>query len=127
MSAPIRNLTSPQIVKITSSYFLGFNLNLSWTTRNILTERIRCSTFTRLDENSLFSFFWSMVNFPFLGVLIGVSIKSSPRYPKSPLKFCLGSKLLRFDRHKVISLFGPGSPATTSTISLASGKATSDF
>jgi len=29
ISAPIRNLTNPQIVKITCSYFLGFNLNLS--------------------------------------------------------------------------------------------------
>jgi hypothetical protein len=43
-SAPIRNLTNPQIVKITCSYFLGISRNLSWATRNIFTERIRCST-----------------------------------------------------------------------------------
>jgi hypothetical protein len=29
MSAPIRNLTNPQIVIITCSYFWEFNLNLS--------------------------------------------------------------------------------------------------
>ena len=29
ISAPIRNLTTPQIVKITCSYFLGFKRNLS--------------------------------------------------------------------------------------------------
>lgn len=51
MSEPILNLTNPQIVKITCSYFWGFNLNLSWTTRNIFKERIRCSTNIRFDEN----------------------------------------------------------------------------
>lgn len=54
LSVPIRNLTSPQMVRITSAYFWKFNLNRSWTNRNILTERMRCSTKIRLAENALF-------------------------------------------------------------------------
>ena len=78
IKAPIRNLTIPQIVKITCSYFWGFNLNLSWATRNILTVLIRCSTKIRRAENALFCSFCSVVNSRFLGFLMGVVIKSSP-------------------------------------------------
>ena len=91
ISARIRNLTNPQIVKITCSYLWGFNLNQSLPTRNILTDRIRCSTQIRLDENILFCSFCSVVSSRFLGLLIGVVIKSSPIYGLSPLNLCLAS------------------------------------
>jgi hypothetical protein len=78
MREPIRNLTNPQTVKITCSYLWEFNLNRSWTTRNIFTERMRCSTNTLFAENFWFSCFCSIVNSRFFGFLIGVEMTSSP-------------------------------------------------
>ena len=44
IKAPTRNLTNPEIVKITCSYFWVLSRNLSEATLNILIRRIICST-----------------------------------------------------------------------------------
>ena len=51
IKAPTRNLTNPEIVKVTCSYFWVLIRNLSQATLNILTRRITCSNKIRSVES----------------------------------------------------------------------------
>jgi len=69
---PIRSLTTPHIVIIICSYLLGFNLNLSEATLNILRHESNVRQKFWLKPFFFFQFF-SGVNSPFLGFFVSLN------------------------------------------------------